>query len=306
MIDLTPLTAQALDGADSIEKRISGLSPVARESLEEVLQAIEDLEIALTTPILRRVVHRVFERSVQEFFREETAQSTNLPSTLVRYTVPSPSAIPLPEPSSPPDITLQEALDERRSRRNYANEPLSIAELGDLLHLALARNGVEDGYGTRNMPLQPYPSIGGLDPADIGVVVNRVDGLPPGYYHYDKVGHGLIPVLKGDLRMSMVNCTFDTEWIFYAPAVLVIVNNQEKVYWKYKTRGYRLSFLDQGAAMQNLYLSCVAHGLSCCAIAGYNDEEINRLFGYTSGDLSVSVLMSVGRPARRAAGTRRS
>lgn len=78
------------------------------------------------------------------------------------------------------------------------------------------------------------------------------------------------------------------------------------LYWKYKTRGYRLSFLDQGAAMQNLYLCCTALGLSCCAIAGYNDEEINRLLGYSAGDQSVSVLMSVGRPARRAAGTRRS
>lgn len=305
MTDLTAVAEIVLDD-DSLEARIAGLGPRARKSLDEIVASIADLEEAGTDPILRRVVHRLFERSVNEFFTAETAQSTNLPLELIRFTVPDPTALPLPEPTPELEFGLTEALQVRRSQRNYLNTPLPLTELSDLLHHALGRNGTEDGYGTRDMPLQPYPSIGGLDPVDVGVVVNRVEGLRPGYYHYDKVGHGLIPELRGDLRMSLVNCTFDNEWLFYAPVVLVVVSNQDKVYWKYKTRGYRLSLLDQGAAMQNLYLVSTGLGLGCCAIAGYDDQKINQLFGYTAGDRSVSVLMTIGEPAKRAAGTRRN
>lgn len=290
---LTNPDPQALE----LARDINALGPGSRTSLEECLAAITDLTDTGVDPLLRRVIHRLFERSVAEFFSDETATSTQLPAHLVRYTVPDPQARPLPEPGEELPAGLVETLSRRRSRRNFANRAMGARELGDMLHLAVARNGVEDGYGTRDMPLFPYPSIGGLDAVEIGVVVNRLEGFEPGYYRYDKIGHGLVPVLRGDMRMALVNATFESEWLFYAPVVLVLANNQAKVSWKYKTRGYRISMLDLGAALQNLYLSSTAHELSCCAVAGYDDAALNALLRHPVGDLAVGALVAVGPPA---------
>lgn len=279
---------------------INSFSPPARQAFDEVLAAIQDLAVAQVEPLLRRVIHRVFERSMAEFFADEVATSIQLPAELVRYTVPHPDGIPLPRPDSEPDLTLAEALQTRRSHRNYAKRALSLDEVGAVLHMALASNATEDGYGTRNIPQMPYPNIGGLDPVEIGFIAHAVDGLEPGYYRYDKVGHALVLVSLGDYRMPLINATFENDWIFYAPAVLIVSNDQRKVSWKYKTRGYRIAGIDLGAALQNIYLACTAYHLSCCAVAGYHDERINHLLRYPSGDISVGCLVPIGaRPAPR-------
>lgn len=290
---------------DELVADISALTERSRASLQECLAAIQDLTDKNVEPLLRRVIHRVFERSVAEFFADETATSVLLPTELVRYTIPDPEAIPFPEPGEVPASELAEALSSRRSRRNFANRAMTAEELGDVLHLAIARNGVEDGYGTRNMPLLPYPTIGGLDSVQLGVIVNRLDGFEAGYYHYDKVGHGLRPVIRGDMRMALVNATFESEWLFYAPVVLVLASDQRKVSWKYKTRGYRISGLDLGAALQNLYLSCAAFGLNCCAVAGYDDGQLNALLRHPTADVATGVLVPIGPPAGPAAGSTR-
>jgi SagB-type dehydrogenase family enzyme len=147
----------------------------------------------------------------------------------------------------------------------------------------------------RNIPQHPYPNIGGLDPVEIGVMALNVENLKPGYYVYDKVGHGLIPTIDGNMRLALIDASFENDWMFYAPVVLVISLNTEKVEWKYKTRGYRLAHIDIGAAMENIYLACMAYNLSCCAVAGYNDEKINKLLHYyPSCDKAVGVLIPIG------------
>lgn len=291
--------ARTDEGAADAAADIAALSARGSASMDECLAAITDLEQDGSEPLLRRVVHRILERSVAEFFTDETATSVQLPPELVRWTLPDPDAISLPEAGPPPEWSLADALDRRRSQRNYANRELTAQELGDVLCLAAGRNGTEDGYGTRGMPLFPYPSIGGLDPTEVGVVLQRVADFPGGYYRYDKVGHGLVPLLTGDLRMPLVEATFESDWLFYAPAIVILSNDQMKVSWKYRTRGYRISGFDLGAVLQNLYLACTAYDLNCCAVAGYDDGKVNELLGHTGadqpvGDKAVGVLAAIG------------
>ncbi|NOJ58893.1 SagB/ThcOx family dehydrogenase [Arthrobacter sp. 260] len=286
-------SAEALE----VAAQFDGLTASDRLAVNEALAATADvLELGLPAT-LQRVTHRIFERSVQEFFTAEQG-STQLPDELVHFTRPDGAGIPLPEVPDVPEATLAEALQLRRSVRSYENIPLELDELAGLLHLAAGSTGTEDGYGVRGMPKFPYPSIGGLDSNELGLIISRVEGVVPGYYVYDKVGHALVPRLRGDLRLSLVTATFESEWLFYAPVVLALVNDQKKVNWKYKTRGYRISHLDQGALMQNLGLVAAALGLGSCAVAGYFDEVLNRILGYEGQDAFVAALMAVGRPNR--------
>ncbi|GAA2173181.1 hypothetical protein GCM10009784_06520 [Arthrobacter parietis] len=286
-------SAEALE----VAAQFDSLAVSDRKAVNEALAATADVLESGVSATLQRVTHRIFERSVQEFFTAEQS-STQLPEELVRFTRADAAGIPLPEVVEAPEATLAEALQLRRSVRSYENVPMGLDELAGLLRLAAGSTGTEDGYGVRGMPKFPYPSIGGLDSNELGLIISRVEGVVPGYYVYDKVGHALVPRLKGDLRLSLVTATFESEWLFYAPVVLALVNDQKKVSWKYKTRGYRISHLDQGALMQNLGLSAAALGLGSCAVAGYFDEVLNRVLGYEGQDAFVAALMAIGRPNR--------
>ena len=91
-------------------------------------------------------------------------------------------------------VPLIEAIDNRRSRRKYTDEPLSLEELSFLLWCTqgvqkLVRNGL--------LTLRTVPSGGGMHPFETYLVVNRVTGVEPGLYRYLALEHKLYPV---DLR----------------------------------------------------------------------------------------------------------
>ena len=286
-------SAEALD----LATRWDALSARARAGVEEMLQSAEEVDASGRTADLGRLTHRLFERSVQEFFSTER-QSTQLPARLVVHTSPAVDGIPLPDVEPDGEAGLADVLRARRSVRSYERGPLGLDSLARLVRMAAGATGREDGYGVRGLPKFPYPSIGGLDSNELGVIVNAVEGMEPGYYVYDKVGHALVRRIRGDLRLPLVSATFESEWLFYAPVVFVLVNDQAKVAWKYKTRGYRISHLDQGALMQNLSLAATAHGLGSCPVAGYFDEVLARVLGYEGTDAFIASLVAVGRPTR--------
>lgn len=285
------------DLAREVAAVVAGLDDAGAKALKEMAESARDVVDSRREATLGRVAHRVFERSVNEFFGGGP-KSTNLPAELEHFLHPDPAALALPDVDLATELTLDQVLAARRSQRSFERGALSADDLAAVLKLAAGRNDVEEGYGTRNMPKFPYPSIGGLDSNELGVIVQNVEGFERGYYVYDKVGHGLVPRVRGDMRMSLMNVTFQSDWLFYAPAILVLANDQQKVAWKYMTRSYRISHLDQGALMQNLSLAAVARGLGSCAVAGFFDEHTNRMLGYAGTDTFVSVLMAVGRPNR--------
>ena len=279
---------------DWVRARTASSETNAKNVADELLRSLEDLIESEQEPTLARVLRRVLGRSVGEFFSSKS-MSTQLPQNLVRFARPDPAAMELGDVVLP-DVTLADVLASRRSVRDFVKDPLDKSELSGVLRMAAAKNGSEDGYGIRDLPLVPYPSIGGLDSNVLGVIVNKVEGIEPGYYRYDAISHGLVPIKRGDMRMILQRNTFETEWIFFAPVVFVLNNCQSKVSWKYMTRGYRISHMDQGALLQNLYLSATAHKLGACAVAGFLDDDLDEALGNAGTDQFVSALVAMGRP----------
>ena len=92
---------------------------------------------------------------------------------------PDAETVTLPPPTGDREIAVADAIGDRRSRREYGDEPLSRQELGQLLW---ATQGVTD----RRTGFRSAPSAGALYPLEVYVVVGEdgVDGLESGVYHY--------------------------------------------------------------------------------------------------------------------------
>lgn len=294
-LTLSPVGINTDPDLANARDQLEQLPEPARKALYEVIQAAVDVSTTRhdKDATLAEVIQQVFVRSVAEFFTTQR-QSTQMPPELVHNILPAPGATALPAPEETLEIGLGDVLDSRKSSRNFSNRPLSQTELSTLLHYAAGKRGVEAGYGIKDVPLFRYPSIGGLNSIQVGIIVNRVDGLGKGFYVYDPVGHALTLKDRGDMRLAIQEVTFESEWLFHAPIVLVLMHDENKVSWKYKTRGYRFSHVDLGAVMQNIYLVATGQNLGCCAVAGFFDEGANNFLQLDGVTKFVSLLMGVG------------
>lgn len=303
-----PTTADATTSEADAElaRRALRLEGPLRDALASVLDAAESIaERSASSPrwevsdanALRSLVHQVFEDSVAEFFTAE-ATSTVLPHELRDRVEPNPLAAPLPDPDDALDVDFLDVLDARRSERSFANRPISLRELSTLLHHAVGMRTTEAGYGVRGLPLFRFPTIGGLCGLRFDVVATNVEGLARGRYRYDPVGHGLEVVELGDHRAALVDSTFETDWIFHAPVVVACIVEQTRTSWKYKTRSYRFSHVDLGAAVQNLALTTAALDLAGCPVAAFFDAAANEALHLASPDEYLGLLFAIGHEPR--------
>ena len=95
--------------------------------------------------------------------------------------------ITLPPPSFDSDYSIEKALLNRRSVRRYSTSPLTLKELAQLLWACQGISKVENWQlGNKDMQTnyRTAPSAGALYPLEVYAMVNRVEGMEPGLYHY--------------------------------------------------------------------------------------------------------------------------
>jgi len=192
----------------------------------------------------------------------------------------------LPEPRNSGDISVEEALLERRSIRNYKNEALTLAEISQLLWAA---QGITHTGGYRTAP-----SAGALYPLEVYVVAGNVDGLRPGIYKYRPQGHELEKVAEGYVRAELCATALDQECIEDGAVVLVFAAVYERTTGKYGERGVRYVHMEVGHAAQNVYLQAVSLGLGTVVVGAFDDDEVERLLHMQDNERALCI-MPVGR-----------
>ncbi len=203
---------------------------------------------------------------------------------------PDAPLIPLPKPEPLRKISVEEALQRRRSIRDYSREPLSLQELSLLLFLADGITLWRYGIGFRTAP-----SAGALYPIEIYPIINRVEGLRPGIYHYNVRVHALELLKEGDFSQEMVNYCLGQEMPGAAAVTLVLTAVFQRTRWKYRERAYRYILLEGGHIGQNIYLGATAMGLGACAIGAFLDDPINGLIGVDGKKEAVIYILTVGK-----------
>jgi SagB-type dehydrogenase family enzyme len=196
-------------------------------------------------------------------------------------------AISLPEPRLEGTISVERALAERRSVREFAEGPLP---LGDVTQLLWAAQGITDGRGHRTAP-----SAGALYPLEVYLVAGAVSGIAPGAYRYDPQHHRLLPLSRRDLRGPLAAAALEQDFVAEAPAVLVLAAVYERTARKYGGRAPRYAHMEMGHAAQNVYLQSVALGLGTCMVGAFRDAQLKRVLALPE-EVEPLGLMPIGKP----------
>lgn len=196
---------------------------------------------------------------------------------------------PLPEPHGYQGPSLEEAIETRRSIRDYRDEPLSLEELSCLLHAAQGLTAPRRGF-------RAAPSAGALYPIETYAVVHDVAGLEPGLYHYAVLDHGLERLQTRNLRGAITIAGIGQEMLGQAQVCFVLSAIFQRLRWKYHERTYRYALLEAGHIGQNLYLAATALGLGACAVGAFLDDELNKLLGLDGQEEAALYVISVGQP----------
>lgn len=210
-------------------------------------------------------------------------------------TSPAPSVsgvgVSLPPPRTVGEMSLEQALAERRSVRDFAAGSLTIQQVAQLLWAA---QGVSDPVGGR----RTAPSAGALYPLEVYVVVGRVSGLLAGVYRYVPGSHSLERVRAGPVAASLAEAALSQQVIARAPLTLVVTADFSRTTGKYGERGRRYVALEAGHAAQNVCLQAVALGLGSVPIGAFVDDSAARVLGLPPAE-TLLYLLPVGRPARQ-------
>lgn len=194
---------------------------------------------------------------------------------------------------------LEQLLQDRRSMPYFADRALDLVTLSSLLKAAVGTRELVDAYNRRDLPLRRFPSAGGLQPVDVHLIARNVSGLDAGHYRLNPVGESLVLLEEGDFGVPLVEASIQTDWIFYAPATLILVGRLDRCFWKYGTRGYRFLNVDTGCAYMSLHLAAEALGLHGNALAAFDDDRMNRLLRLDGVNSFANLAFAVGhRPAR--------
>lgn len=168
---------------------------------------------------------------------------------------------------------ISEVINNRTSVRDFKRLALSLEKLSVLLHQACGVRGITLAYNRRDVALRNFPTPGGLQCTEFYLVINEVEGVLQGLYHYSPMQNCLELIERGNFRWRVVNCCPSHEWLAEASIVIFIASDISRLTWKYGVyKSYRLAHLETGIASQNLHLVATALELGSCMVFGFNDE----------------------------------
>jgi SagB-type dehydrogenase family enzyme len=191
------------------------------------------------------------------------------------------TAVKLPDPRLKSDVSLEEALSNRRSIRSYSGAPLTLGEVSQLLW---AGQGITDSKGGRTAP-----SAVASYPLTLYLVAGKVEGLDPGIYAYQPAGHELAKVKDGDLREALGS----QNTIKTGAIDIVIAANYDKVK-RFGDNGQKWVYLEGGHVAQNICLEATVLNLGTVTVGGFTEDQVKNAIGLT-GNTGILYVLPVGK-----------
>jgi SagB-type dehydrogenase family enzyme len=171
----------------------------------------------------------------------------------------TPSTQALPAPARTGGMSLNDALQHRRSVRNFTAVPLTMEEISQLLWAA---QGVTGEHGQRTAPSARARYY-------LHVYVAKADG----FFEYLPATHALAKLGGTDVRAVLS----EQQSVKDAPVTFLIAGDYERAIKEWgDLGGRRFVDLEAGHATQNLLLEAVALGLGGVPAGGADPVETAR------------------------------
>ena len=175
----------------------------------------------------------------------------------------------LPDPPPLPAVDFGALVDQRRSIRDFTDEPVPIEVLSSLLWHTLRVTRflpldpeIEDSYDS---VVKSVASAGAAAAIDAWVVARDVCGVESGTWWYNPLTHQLH-------RTSHSTLTFDAE---QAPQIsIILATRHERLAWKYERLAFSLALRDAGVLIHALQLTATALGLASVPQGGSANREL--------------------------------
>lgn len=195
----------------------------------------------------------------------------------------------VPEPQSEAISPGAKLLRQRHSTRDFDDRrPITLAELSRFLDGAARVHAtfntkleLGDSSADFTYAMRPYPSGGGSYELELYLAVDKCEGLPRGFYHYDAGEHALvaIDVHAPEFEALLKGAEFAMDAPGLPQILIAIAARFGRVSWKYSSIAYSLILKDTGVLMQTLYLMATDMGLGGCAIGSNNIDLFAKLTG---------------------------
>lgn len=196
----------------------------------------------------------------------------------LRAEAPQPERISLPPARQAGGMPLMQALQERRTQRDFSLRPLPDPLLGDLLWAAWGVNRPETGKRTA-------PSGNNLQAIDLYVA------LESGLYLYNAQDHALEKIGDNDIRETVGRQDFTQ----IAPVGLVYVADFNRLRGDESRKTFNAA-TDVGFIAQNVYLFCASESLATVVLGWIDRDALAARMGLQENQ---RILLShvVGYPA---------
>jgi putative peptide maturation dehydrogenase len=201
------------------------------------------------------------------------------------------------------DGELYDALVRRRTTRSFdRGVPLALTDLAVVLRYVFGYSGYLPLLGEVTTLKRTSPSAGGFHPVEAYPVVQDVDGLEPGLYHYNGADHALelmVPLAPDEARDAATAFVCGQTYFADAHVQIVLAARFERAFWKYRNHRKALAALLMDAAhlSQTLYLVATELGLGAFVTAAINNVDIEERFGLDGYAEGVLAVCGVGRPS---------
>jgi SagB-type dehydrogenase family enzyme len=184
--------------------------------------------------------------------------------------------------------TLEKALAQRRTVREFAPRPIGLPALSQLLWSA---QGITHPGGYRTAP-----SAGALYPLEIDVVAGDITGLEAGVYRYLPDAHRLRRQQRGDRRLAVADAALQQQWLSRAAVLIIIRGVYRRTALKYGEQARRYVQLEAGAVTQNILLQAVSLGLGAATVGAFRSPQLEGVIGGEEREEPL-VIIPVGHPS---------
>ena len=203
----------------------------------------------------------------------------------------TPLSYVLPAPQTDGTMSVERAIANRRTHRNFIDKAISAEQLSQILWSAYGITDTKSERAQTRGGLRAAPSAGALYPFEVYAIVGNVTGIEAGVYKYNAAENKITKTMDGDIRAELSVACLGQVQVKDAPASILYSAIYSKSMQKYGDRGRdRYVCMDIGHSAQNVYLQAETLNLGTCAIGAFTDEQVAELMQLPEEEITLYIM----------------